>query len=147
MELISQPTVVIYTDGGARGNPGLAGIGGVVLLDGEVVHEFSQAIGHATNNEAEYQAFLQSLEWVLENVVKLNLTKSGKIEWRLDSKLVVEQLNKTWKIKEERLARYAMKAWGVLNNLDVAYSITHVRREENKTADRLANQAMDAATV
>ena len=132
----------IYTDGGARGNPGPAGIG-VFIIDQrqQLVFSQSKTIGVATNNEAEYKAFLASLEWLKTYVKSTSITK---IEWFLDSKLVVEQVNQNWKIKEKRLLKFAQQAWKILSSLDCEFKIFHVRREQNKQADALVNKALDA---
>lgn len=138
-------TLSIFTDGGARGNPGPAGIGVHVVDEaGAVVHEIAQTIGDSTNNEAEYQAILVSLKWVLTYP---ELTQLQKIEWKLDSLLVVSQLNKKWKIKETRLQVLAAEAWNLLDQLPCPYSIAHVFREQNREADRLVNAALDGKIV
>ncbi len=135
--------LTIYTDGGSRGNPGIAGIGVHVCDEDEkVVFEASKYLGKATNNEAEYQGFLISLEWLL-NFLKEPENKVESVTWKLDSNLVVQQLNRNWKVKEPRMMEYAQQAWQGLASLSLPYSITHVRREFNKRADFLANKAMD----
>ena len=132
----------IYTDGGARGNPGPAGIGVYVInQQQECVYSESKLIGRATNNESEYKAFLTSLEW-LETYIKS--TSIDRVEWFLDSKLVVEQINKNWKVKELRLLEFAKQAWGILSSINCEFSISHVKRELNKQADALVNEALDA---
>ena len=132
----------IYTDGGARGNPGPAGIGIYVInQQQECVYSESKLIGRATNNESEYKAFLTSLEW-LETYIKS--TSIDKVEWFLDSKLVVEQINKTWKVKELRLLKFAKQACNILSSINCEFSISHVKRELNKQADVLVNEALDA---
>lgn len=132
----------IYTDGGARGNPGPAGIGVFVInQQQECVYSASKFIGKATNNEAEYKAFLASLEW-LETYLKS--TSIDRVECFLDSKLVVEQINRNWKIKEPRLAEIAQQIWQILSSLSCQPKISHVRRELNKEADALVNEALDA---
>ncbi len=91
--------LLIFTDGGSRGNPGPAGIGGVVYRNtkgGEVVYEFSEYLGTGTNNEAEYTALLHSIKWLSEYD---KLAEIEHVTWHLDSKLVVEQVSKNWKIK------------------------------------------------
>jgi ribonuclease HI len=132
----------IYTDGGARGNPGPAGIG-VFVINQQQQQVFSESkfIGTATNNEAEYKAFLASLEW-LKTYIKS--TSIDGVEWFLDSKLVVEQVNQNWKIKEKRLLELAQQAWKVLSLLNCKFKISHVKREQNKQADALVNEALDA---
>lgn len=135
---------VINTDGGARGNPGPAGTGFVVVTPaGETKAAVGAAIGEATNNEAEYQAFISSAEWILAQTEVPN-----RVQWRLDSMLVVEQLNKKWKIKEPRLRVMAEKAWQLLAQLpsSTLVSITHVRRADNAIADALVNKALDEAS-
>ncbi len=134
----------IYTDGGSRGNPGAAAIG-VVIKSGETpVYEAGKTIGIGTNNEAEYQAILHSLEWLQS---QKNTLQIERITWKLDSKLVVEQLNKHWKIKEPRMLVYAQNAWKSLSELAIPYSITHIPRAQNAAADALVNQALDAAAA
>ncbi|GIK84494.1 MAG: hypothetical protein BroJett025_11160 [Patescibacteria group bacterium] len=130
----------IYTDGGSRGNPGDAAIGGVVYgLKKEIVFEFSKYIGVATNNEAEYTAVLTALEWALQHT-----TGVEAIDFNLDSKLVVEQMNKKWKIKEPRMLVLAQKCWDLIKELGIEVTFSHVMREKNKEADLLVNQALDA---
>lgn len=134
--------ITIFTDGGSRGNPGLAGIGVVVMHGSKIIFEQGKTIGIATNNDAEYQAFLLSLKWLLKEKAVQGITQ---ITWKLDSKLVVEQLNRKWKIKEPRIREYAQKCWQILAELSVPFKIQHVLREENKHADMLVNQALDQA--
>lgn len=133
--------LTINTDGGSRGNPGQAAIGVVISQDETIIQELKQAIGIATNNEAEYTAVLHSLAWIKERSFEL---KPAKIVWKLDSKLVVEQLAKHWKIKEPRMQDLAHKCWTELSALSCPYQFVHVPREQNKEADALVNQALDA---
>ena len=130
----------LHTDGGARGNPGPAGIG-VVLMDemAEVIEEIAQGIGNTTNNVAEYTALIAGLE--------LALTKGiTELDVYLDSQLVVSQVKGEWKIKQEHLRPLAVKARSLLNRFSDA-TINHVPREMNVEADQLANQGMDAAML
>lgn len=132
--------ISIFTDGGSRGNPGKAATG-VVIKNGEkTIHTISNFMGIATNNEAEYSAFQTSIEWLLSQKEH----EITRVEWFLDSMLVVEQLNKKWKIKEPRLQEFATKIWFQLKELSLPYSISHVRRELNKEADALVNATLDA---
>ena len=128
----------LYTDGGARGNPGPAGIGGV-LYDGEKeIANFSVYLGKKTNNQAEYQALLNGLELALENKVE-------NLDCYLDSELVVKQLKKEYKVKNKDLASLFVQAW----NLTLKFkkiTFNHVTRDKNTVADGLANQAMDKAS-
>lgn len=130
----------LHTDGGARGNPGPAGIGAVLRNgDGEVIGEIAESIGNATNNEAEYRALIAGTELALERGVT-------DIEVLCDSQLVVSQMKGEWKIKSDSLRQLAVRARALLNRFSSA-SIAHVPRELNADADKLANQAMDAAEL
>ena len=131
---------VLYTDGGARGNPGPAGIG-VVLQDGEgrVVAEIAEGIGYATNNVAEYRALVEGLELALAH-------GCTELEVRIDSKLVAMQVEGRWKIKSDSLRSLAVRARSLLDRFGQV-SISQVPRLENVRADRLANIGMDSASV
>lgn len=131
--------IVIYTDGGARGNPGPAGAGVVILNDGEVVAEVKKYLGPVqTNNWAEYEAVVLALG----KAKSLGLT--GDIEFRLDSKLVVEQLMGNWKIKEPSLKPQVARVKALLADFGTVH-FGYVPREENAEADRLVNEAIDGA--
>ena len=125
----------LFCDGASRSNPGDASIGISILLDGKEVHTISKKIGIATNNEAEYQALIDGLNYCVDNSIK-------EIEVFLDSNLVVEQVNKNFKVKAGNLKVLNSK----VDNLIQAFNfieINHVYREENKRADQLANMALD----
>lgn len=131
---------VLFTDGGARGNPGPAGIGAVLKdASGEVIGEIAEGIGETTNNVAEYSALIAGLEMALDRGVT-------EIEVFMDSELVISQLKGEWKIKNDRLRSLAVKARALLNRFE-PHTLEHVRRELNSDADRLANQGMDAALL
>lgn len=132
--------IIIYSDGGARGNPGPAGIGAVLLNDRrEKLAEISEYLGSATNNQAEYWALIKALE-------KAKELGGRELEVFLDSELVVKQLKREYKVKNKDLAPLFLKAY----NLSLSFSkisFTHVYREKNKEADRLVNQAIDQALL
>jgi ribonuclease HI len=130
----------LFTDGGARGNPGPAGIG-VVLRDeqGTVMGEIAESIGHTTNNVAEYRALIAGLELALAHGV-------SELEVLCDSQLVVSQVQGRWKIKKETLRPLAVQARALLGRFE-SVRLRHVGREWNQEADRLANQGMDAAAL
>ncbi len=137
--------LILYTDGGARGNPGPAGAGAVVYnCQGETLTEMHHALGEMTNNEAEYQALLLGLE-TIKKLVGKEKTRETEIEARLDSELVAKQLNGEYQIKEASLQPLFIKVW----NQRVAHfpklTFQHIPREQNRRADELANQAMDEA--
>ena len=138
------PTQIkVFTDGGSRGNPGVAGAGFVVYdqLD-NIIHQAAVFLGHKTNNEAEYLALLEALEFLL----RFELKQPGEIveaNFFLDSKLVVEQVNRRWKIKKSQLLLLANKVWQNMETLPYSISVRHVLRQHNALADELANKAMD----
>ncbi|WP_440064405.1 bifunctional RNase H/acid phosphatase [Streptosporangium sp. OZ121] len=136
----SVTSYVIEADGGSRGNPGPAGYGAVVkdAADGQVLVETAASIGTQTNNVAEYRGLIAGLTSLL------SLAGDGaKVEVRMDSKLVVEQMAGRWKIKNEGLRPLALEAAALARRLKVTWR--WIPREKNKDADRLANEAMDAA--
>lgn len=128
--------LIIHTDGGARGNPGPAGIGAIIKDEqGRVMAEVSQYIGETTNNQAEYKAVIAAMN-------KAKELGAEEIDFYLDSELVVKQLKGEYKVKNKDLQPLFVKIYN--SSLDfkkVTYS--HVRREMNKEADKLANLAMD----
>lgn len=133
---------VVHTDGGSRGNPGPAAIGVVIdekLENGELknIKKYNEYIGENTNNRAEYMAILWALNFCKTNGYK-------EIECFLDSQLVVRQLNKEYKIKDDGLRKIAEIIYKICENFD-KISFTDVRREFNKEADRLVNAALDEA--
>lgn len=137
--------IKVYTDGGSRGNPGIAGAG--VYMEDELGQEFyreAKYLGTQTNNEAEYLAFLMAIDHLLRYEIK-NPDKIDKVEFFLDSKLVVEQINKRWKIKKAELKQLAESSWKNLSTLPYPVFIKHLVREKNQLADQLANEAMDRA--
>jgi len=126
----------IYTDGGARGNPGPAGIG-VAIWDGNVlVGTYSKYIGEATNNQAEYQAVVLGLE-------QARRLKAAMLDFYLDSELVVSQLNREFKIKDQSLGSLFVRAWNLMVGFK-SVKFHHIPREQNRGADRLVNQAIDS---
>ena len=125
----------LFCDGASRSNPGDASIGISILLDGKEVHAISKKIGIATNNEAEYQALIDGLNYCVDNSIK-------EIEVFLDSNLVVEQVNKNFKVKAGNLKVLNSKVDDLIQEFNFI-EINHVYREENKRADQLANMALD----
>ena len=129
---------ILYSDGGARGNPGPAGCGFVIKnTDKEIIHEGSVYIGETTNNQAEYQALLFGIEKIKE------LGDVEKATCYLDSELAVKQLNKEYKMKNKDLRVHFDKINIINYELGNCISFHHVVREKNKEADALANKAMD----
>lgn len=135
--------LVVYTDGGARGNPGPAGIGIVIQDDrGNTIKSYGEAIGEATNNEAEYQAIIFALKKIKLLFGKAKV-KQMAIEIRMDSELAVEQLSNRYKIQGENLQKRFMEIRNLIIDAGGKISFTHVPREQNRAADRLVNEALD----
>lgn len=132
--------ITAYFDGGARSNPGPAGYG-VHIVDeqGTVLAELHGSLGIATNNVAEYHGLIAALQWAVENNVA-RLTVKG------DSLLIIEQMRGNYKVKNEGLKPLYLKARMLVMQIgDVTFE--HVRREQNKDADRLSNIGMDGNAV
>ena len=125
----------IYCDGASRSNPGDASIGVSISLDGKEIHTISREIGIATNNEAEYQALLDGLNYCIENSI-------NEVDVFLDSKLVVEQVNKNFKVKAQNLKEFNTRVENLIKEFKYI-EFNHVYREDNKRADQLANMALD----
>ncbi|OQA03119.1 MAG: 14.7 kDa ribonuclease H-like protein [bacterium ADurb.Bin400] len=138
--------IYINTDGGSRGNPGPAATG-VVFSDelGGVLYTHKEYIGKATNNEAEYQALSQACKILLKSKWLKANKDSGEVICRLDSKLLVEQLNGNYKIKQEHLRLILMEIRRLIDECGIRVTFIHVPREENKLADKLVNEALDEA--
>ena len=128
----------MYADGGARGNPGPAGSGAVLLDEnGRVIAELMRFLGHATNNVAEYTALIIGLEEALRRGI-------DDLDIRMDSLLVVQQMKGVWKIKHPGLRPLALRAGELLAQFPQR-TIEHVPREQNSLADALVNRAIDDA--
>ena len=123
-----------YFDGASRGNPGHAGAGAYITDGLEAVWECSEYLGFRTNNEAEYEALLFLLREVRVRGLR-------KIEIRGDSKLVVCQIHREWKINMPHLRKLAAEAWRLTEDMSV--TLTWVPRSENSIADALSNKAID----
>lgn len=130
--------IVIYTDGGSRGNPGPAAIGvWIETLD----KKYGETIGEATNNDAEYQALIFALK-KCKALMGKKKAKEATIECNLDSELIVKQLNHQYKVTQENTQKYFLEVWNVMLDFG-SVTFQHVPREENKVADGLVNAALD----
>jgi probable phosphoglycerate mutase len=129
--------IVVEADGGSRGNPGPAGYGALVrdAETGELLSEMAEGIGVASNNVAEYRGLIAGLQAAVD-------LGAEDVEVRMDSKLVVEQMSGRWKVKHPDMRVLARQAAGLIQTLPAVH-FTHIPRELNSHADRLANQAMD----
>lgn len=136
--------IIIYTDGGSRGNPGPAAFGYIIYhTSGQILKQQGEIIGIATNNEAEYKGVLAALQKVKQVLGKEKL-KGLPIEVRMDSQLVVEQLSGRYKIENAGLQKLFMQVWNIRVELGGHISFIHIPREENKEADHLVNEVLDA---
>ncbi len=130
--------LTVNVDGGARGNPGPAAIGAIVRDgEGEVLAERGERIGRATNNVAEYRALLLGIELAAE-------LGAAELELVGDSELIVRQVEGRYKVKDATMKELHGQVKAALAPFE-SWSIRHVRRESNADADRLVNQALDAA--
>ena len=128
--------LTIYVDGAARGNPGPAAIG-VVINDkrGRLIAGISRRIGRTTNNEAEYGALIAALEQADDLGAK-------EVDIKSDSELLVKQVNGRYRVKAANLKPLYRKVKQLQGSFDI-FSITHVPRQQNTEADKLANKALD----
>lgn len=132
----------VFTDGGARGNPGPSAIGVYIANDkGKEIAKIGKRIGHATNNIAEYSAILEALSWIEEN--RDLFDKDSKISFFMDSELATSQIAGVYKVKNDKIRELLFKIRVKEKELGLSITYKHIRREENKKADRLVNLALD----
>jgi len=127
----------IYIDGAAKGNPGPAGVGVVISRSGETIRNISSYIGNTTNNLAEYTALIYALQEAL-------ILKAKEVKVYTDSQLLCRQINKEYKVKDPNIKILYTQAERIICVFD-NFSVVHVRREENRGADKLANLAVKKA--
>lgn len=132
--------IVMYSDGGSRGNPGPAALGVYIeTLD----TAFGEYLGIKTNNEAEYAAIVAGLKKI-KSLIGKEKAKQTAVECRMDSELAMKQLNHIYKIENERLQPLFFQVWNLMLDFS-SVEFVHVRRELNTRADAEANRAMDEA--
>jgi len=130
--------MIIYCDGGSRGNPGLAASAFVVTENEKVIYKESKFIGTDTNNVAEYTAVLIALKWLSENKT------SDEVVFNLDSQLVERQLNGVYKIKNENLKKYVKEIKEIISKENLKVKFMWGYRSNNKLADSLVNEELDS---
>lgn len=129
-------SVVVFCDGGSRGNPGPSALGVVIkTTKGEIIEEIGEFLGEQTNNYAEYMAVVKAMEYLKQKNIR-------KADFFLDSQLVVRQLNGQYKIKSANIKHLNQKVNELMSGLDVSFE--HVYREDNKEADAIVNQVLDS---
>lgn len=137
---VRQSEVVAHIDGASRGNPGPAAYGVVVkTAEGAPLAAFSKSLGQASNNVAEYQALLAALDYALQH-------RHLRLRVVSDSELLTRQIEGKYKVKSTDLKPLHERARALIAQFD-AFRVVHLPREQNREADRLANQALDAAEV
>ncbi len=135
--------IIIYTDGGSRGNPGKAAIGVVFCNEKEqIIKKYGEYLGdQLTNNEAEYSAVIFALK-KFKTLFGKAIAEKSEVEFRADSELMVKQLNGEYKIENEKIQKFFMEIWNLKIDFN-SIKFKHIPREKNKEADRLVNEALD----
>lgn len=129
--------IKIYCDGGSRGNPGPAAIGVYIVSgSGIKIGSISKQIGVATNNEAEYQAVIEALKWLKKSKEEIDLA-----EFYLDSELIVNQLNGTYRVRNSKLRNLILKVRLLESQLNSTVTYRCISRKKNCRADKLVNDA------
>ena len=138
--------LIVYTDGGSRGNPGPAALG-VVIQDakGNMIKRYGERLGIKTNNEAEYEAVIHALKKIKALYGGANAKKMA-VDMRMDSELVSKQLNGVYKIEKERLFPLFIKVWNLRMDFG-KIGFTHVPRIQNKEADKILNEVLDGKSA
>ena len=131
--------IIIFTDGGARGNPGPAGAGAVVYQGKKKIAEVSAYLGERTNNWAEYEALILALDATQKALGK----KIPNVAVNMDSELIVKQMKGEYRVKDPALKEQYAKVRALIQKSFPTISFTHIPREQNGEADKLANDAMD----
>jgi len=139
--------IIIYTDGGSRGNPGKAAIGVVFSNErGQIIKEFGEYLGDSiTNNEAEYQAVIFALK-KFKVLFGKAIAKVSEIEIRSDSELLIKQMRGKYKIEDEKIQKFFIEIWNLKIDFK-AIKFKLVPREKNKEADRLVNGTLDSQSL
>jgi ribonuclease HI len=135
--------IIIYTDGGSRGNPGPAAIGAIFCNEkNQIIKKYSEYLGESTNNEAEYEAVIFALE-KFKALFGKKLAKSTEIELRSDSELLIRQLKGEYKILDGKIQPLFLKIWNLkLDFKKVKFKL--ISRQKNQEADRLVNEVLDS---
>ena len=136
--------IIIYTDGGSRGNPGKAAVGVVFCNEvGQVIQKFGEYLGdNLTNNDAEYHAVIFALK-KFKAVFGKKMAEVAEVEVRSDSELLVNQMNGKYKIENEKIQKFFIEIWNLkIDFKEVKFKA--IPREKNKEADKMVNEALDA---
>ena len=136
--------IIIYTDGGSRGNPGKAAIGVVFCNEmGQVINKYGEYLGDGlTNNDAEYQAVIFALK-KFKAVFGKKIAEVSEVEIRSDSELLVNQMNGKYKLENEKIQKFFIEIWNLKIDFE-SVKFKAIPREKNREADALVNEALDA---
>jgi len=132
--------IVVYTDGGSRGNPGPSALGVVIDIDGKR-HEYGEFLGTGTNNEAEYAAVIFALKKTKQLVGK-EKAEHEEVKVNMDSELICRQMNHEYKISVDRMKMLFVDVWNLTLDFKKV-TFHHIPREQNKAADAMVNEALD----
>ena len=135
--------IIVYTDGGSRGNPGKAAIGVVFCNENDqVIKKFGEYLGdNLTNNDAEYKAIIFALK-KFKTVFGKSIAESSDVEFRADSELVVKQLNGEYRLTDPKIQQFFIEIWNLKFDFQ-SIKFKHILRENNKEADKLVNEVLD----
>jgi len=138
--------IIVYTDGGSRGNPGKAAIGVVFCNEKEqVIKKFGEYLGDdLTNNDAEYQAIIFALK-KFKTIFGKAISDQSDVLIKSDSELVVKQLNGDYRLSEPKIQQFFIEVWNLKFDFK-SVKFRHIPRKKNKEADKLVNEALDAKT-
>src|SRR3990167_8657215 len=125
----------VFTDGGSKGNPGPSTIGMVFYGDGKKIFHHHESIGVATNNEAEYAALIKALEIIMKNYA----SQAKTVKFFSDSRLMVNQVNRLFKVKQGKIKEYILKIRGLEQEIKAPITYHLIPREKNREADLLVN--------
>lgn len=132
----------VYTDGGSRGNPGPAAAGIHICDEFSVIHQFSKYLGYTTNNQAEYQASLLAMQYLVKHPFVFQ--KYSQIECILDSELIVKQINGQYRVKHPDLVPVYQELKSLISQIPIPVTFSHVKRHLNHHADQLVNKELDS---
>lgn len=134
--------IIIYTDGGSRGNPGPSALGVVFYNEkGDIFKKYSEFLGNTTNNEAEYKAVIFALK-KFKALFGKKITQTSEIEVKSDSELIVRQLNGEYKIMDPGIGNLFLEVWNLRTDFKkIKFSL--ISREKNKEADKMVNEELD----
>ena len=135
--------IIVYTDGGSRGNPGKAAIGIVFCNeDGQIIKKFGEYLGdNLTNNDAEYSAIIFALK-KFKTVFGKAISENSDVEVRADSELVVKQLNGEYRLLDPKIQQFFIEIWNLKFDFQ-SVKFKHILRDKNKEADQLVNETLD----